>query len=158
MDSAGIGAIAQHVGLGIPVDLGWTYVNSKAVRRRPALQKHFLRDQTSRRIHFAKLWVCARVLASLLGSRPSLAAEHREDGEEQAQDNAEDDAGDDRKIKCRMLALDPDIARQSSQPFRSEAAPHDQSDQRRDYTDDQDKFPQLAHNSKSCANRAKAQA
>ena len=88
----------------------------------------------------------------------TLAPEYREERQQQAQDNAENDAGDDRKIKYRMLPLDPDIPRQSSQPFRSEAAPHHQSYQRRDDTDDHDEFAQLAHNSKSCVNRAKAQA
>lgn len=66
----------------------------------------------------------------------TLAPEYREKRQEQAQDNAENDAGDDRKIKYRMLPLDPDIARQSSQPFRRETAPHHQSHQRGDHTDD----------------------
>ena len=88
----------------------------------------------------------------------SLAPEYREKRQQQAQDNAENDAGDDGKIKCRMFPLDSDIPGQSSQPFWSEAAPHHQSYQRRDDTDDHDEFAQLAHNSKSCVNRAKAQA
>jgi len=88
----------------------------------------------------------------------SLAPEYREKRQQQAQDNAENDAGDDGKIKCGMFPLDSDIPGQSSQPFWSEAAPHHQSYQRRDDTDDHDEFAQLAHNSKSCVNRAKAQA
>ena len=88
----------------------------------------------------------------------SSATEDREERQEQAEDNAQDDAGNDRKIKYRMLPLNADIAGQSSHPFRSEAAPHHQSDQRRNDTDDQDEFAQVAHNSKSCASRPKAQA
>ena len=44
-----------------------------------------------------------------------------------------------------MLALDPNIPGQSSQPFRSEAAPHDQPDQCHDEADDDHKFSQFAH-------------
>jgi hypothetical protein len=44
-----------------------------------------------------------------------------------------------------MFPLDSDIPGQSSEPFWSEAAPHHQSYQRRDDTDDHDKFAQLAH-------------
>jgi curved DNA-binding protein len=47
-----------------------------------------------------------------------------------------------------VFALDADISRQSSQPFRSKAAPHHQSHERRDNTEDHDEFPQLAHDSK----------
>src|SRR5260370_27528680 len=87
----------------------------------------------------------------------SSAPEDREERQEQAQDNAQDDAGNDRKIKYRMLPPNADIAGQSSHPFRSEAAPHHQSDQRRNDTDDQNEFAQVAPNSISCANCAKAQ-
>ena len=38
----------------------------KAMRGRIALQKHFVRNYSSRRFSFAKLWECARVLTSFL--------------------------------------------------------------------------------------------
>ncbi len=57
-----------------------------------------------------------------------------------------------------MFALDANVAGQASQPPRHKAAPHHQPDKRDDYTYDGDEFAQLAHYSKSCANRAQAQA
>src|SRR5207247_9518074 len=56
-----------------------------------------------------------------------------------------------------MLPFDADVSRQTSQPFRRESATHHEPHQRRDHTDDHDKFAQLAHHSKSCANRAEAE-
>src|SRR5436190_12121074 len=44
-----------------------------------------------------------------------------------------------------MFALDSDVAGQSSQPFRSEAAPHHQSHECRDHTNDHDEFSNLTH-------------
>jgi len=57
-----------------------------------------------------------------------------------------------------MFALDSNIARQSAQPFWRETAPHNQSYQRGDHTDDYDELSELAHFSKSCANQPEAQA
>jgi hypothetical protein len=57
-----------------------------------------------------------------------------------------------------MFALDPNVAGQSSQPFRRKPAPHHEPHQRDDHTNNGDEFAQLAHYSKSCANRAEAQA
>src|SRR6266403_491374 len=68
-----------------------------------------------------------------------------EDRQKQAEHDAEDDAGNDGEIKCGMFALDPDVAGQSSQPFRCEAAPHYQSHQRHDYADDDHEFSELTH-------------
>src|SRR4030095_16420367 len=56
------------------------------------------------------------------------------------------------------FALDSNVAGQSSQPLRRKPAPHHQPDQGGNYTNDDDEFDQLAHHSKSCANRAEAQA
>src|SRR5215217_9717364 len=47
-----------------------------------------------------------------------------------------------------MFALDPNVARQSAQPFWSETAPHDKSYQRHDHADDQDELSKFAHVSK----------
>src|SRR6266496_1364038 len=68
-----------------------------------------------------------------------------EDRQKQAEHDAQNDAGDDGKIKCGMFALDPDVAGQSSQPFRCEAAPDYQSHQRHDYADDKHEFSELTH-------------
>ena len=81
-----------------------------------------------------------------------------EDRQQQAQENAQDYAGDDGKIKRRMFTLDPDVAGQTPEPVRRKPAPHHQPHQRDDHTYDGDEFAQLAHYSKSCANRAEAQA
>ena len=104
--------------------------------------------------------VSARLRRLLRRSRQPihLASEDREDRKKQTQHNAENDARDDGKIKCGMLALDPDVAGQSSQPFWRKTSPHHQSHQRRDHTEDHDESAQLPHHSKSCADRAKAQA
>src|SRR5438552_3920282 len=68
-----------------------------------------------------------------------------EDRQKQAEHDAEDDAGNNGEIKCRMFALDPDVAGQSSQPFRCEAAPDYQSHQCHDYADDDHEFSELTH-------------
>jgi len=81
-----------------------------------------------------------------------------EDREQQAQQDAENDAGNDGKIKRSVFALDPDVAWQSSQPLWHKSTPHHQPNQRDDHTNDGDEFAHLAHYSKSCANRAEAQA
>ena len=47
-----------------------------------------------------------------------------------------------------MLALDPDIAGQPSQPFRRETAPQSQAYECCDYADDHDEFSELAHREK----------
>src|SRR5262245_9632583 len=47
-----------------------------------------------------------------------------------------------------MFALDPNVARQSAQPFWGETAPHHQAYQRGDHADDYDKLSELAHLSK----------
>jgi hypothetical protein len=99
-----------------------------------------------------KSWAFGEFFDIVFGESDPLAPEDGEERQEQAQENAQDDAGNDRKIKYRMLPLNADIAGQSSHPFRSEAAPHHQSDQCRNDTDDQDEFAQIVHNSKSCAN------
>jgi hypothetical protein len=57
-----------------------------------------------------------------------------------------------------MVVLDSNVAGQSSQPFWHKPAPHHQAHQRDGYTNDDDEFAQLTHYSKSCANRAEAQA
>src|SRR5437667_12002425 len=57
-----------------------------------------------------------------------------------------------------MFAIDSNVTGQASQPLWSEAAPHHQSHERHNHTDDHNEFSQLAHCSKSCADRAVAQA
>src|SRR5205823_12414811 len=103
-------------------------------------------------VGLASLWECVCFRA------PVLPAAVREGRPPQAQHKSGDGGGDYWEIKYRMLALDPDIARQASQPLRRKPAPHYQSDERRNYTDDHDEFPQVAHDSKSCANCPNAQA
>ncbi len=44
-----------------------------------------------------------------------------------------------------MFALDPDVAGQSAQPFRREAAPHHQANQCGDHANDHNEFAQFAH-------------
>src|SRR6266567_6777724 len=44
-----------------------------------------------------------------------------------------------------MFALNPNISRQPSQPLRSETAPHHESHECRDHTNDHDEFSQLTH-------------
>jgi hypothetical protein len=56
-----------------------------------------------------------------------------------------------------MPALDPNVARQSSEPFRSDIAPHDHPDQSGDHADDHNEFSQFAHCSETCANQADIQ-
>src|SRR5438552_8934128 len=68
-----------------------------------------------------------------------------EDRKKQAEHDAEDDAGNDGEIKGRMFALDPDVAWQSSQPIRCEAAPHYHSHQRHDYADHDHESSELTH-------------
>src|SRR5262245_2015935 len=84
--------------------------------------------------------------------------EDREQREKQAEHDAQNDAGNDGKIERGMFAFDPNVARQSTQPFRREAAPHYQTYQRGDHADDYDELSKLAHLSKSCANQPEAQA
>ena len=75
-----------------------------------------------------------------------------EDRQKQAEHDAEDDAGDDRKIKCRVAALDPNISGQAPEPSRREPAPHHQTHERDDDTDDDCKLPKFAHTvGESCA-------
>src|SRR5439155_7581336 len=50
-----------------------TKYQSKAVRRRPALQRHLVRNVQRSGFCFAKLWECAHVLASLSNRVTSLA-------------------------------------------------------------------------------------
>ena len=57
-----------------------------------------------------------------------------------------------------MLALNPDVAGQSAQPFRSETAPHHETHEHGDQAYHSYEFSKFAHDSKSCANEAKAQA
>ena len=71
-----------------------------------------------------------------------------EDRQKQAEHDAEDDAGNNGEIKCRMFALNANVAGQPSKPFRRKPAPHRQAHQRGDYTNDDDEFPQLAHSFK----------
>ena len=74
------------------------------------------------------------------------------DRQDQAEQNADDDAGDEGKIKGGVLALDPNITGQPSQPFRREPAPHHQTHERDDDTDDDCKLPKVAHTvGESCA-------
>ena len=68
-----------------------------------------------------------------------------EDRQDQAEQNADDNAGDDRKIKGGVAALDPNVAGQTSQPFWGEAAPENKTNHRRDYADDDQEFPEVAH-------------
>ena len=86
------------------------------------------------------------------------APENREERQNQTHEDAQNDAGNDGKIERGMLALDPDVAGQSTQPFRRETNPHHQSYQSGDHAEDHDELSQFAHLSKSCANQAKAQA
>lgn len=74
-----------------------------------------------------------------------------ENRQEQAQHDAENDAGDDGKIKCGMLALYADVAGQSSQPFRREAAPHHQTHERDDDSDEDHEFSQFPHSTEKVA-------
>jgi hypothetical protein len=57
-----------------------------------------------------------------------------------------------------VFTLDPDIAGQPAQPFWREAAPHYQTDERSNHTDNHDQFSHVAHDSKSCAKQPDAQA
>jgi hypothetical protein len=57
-----------------------------------------------------------------------------------------------------MFALDPNVAGQSAKPFWRETAPQHQSYQCGDDADDHDELSKFAHDSKSCANEAEAQA
>ncbi len=68
-----------------------------------------------------------------------------EDRQKQAEHDAEDDAGNDGEIKCRMIAFDPDITRQTSQPFWRKSAPKHQTDQCHDYADNDHEFSELTH-------------
>ena len=67
------------------------------------------------------------------------------DGEDQAQNDADQDAGDDRKIEREIALPVPNIARQTPQPRRSEAAPKKQADYGYDDADDQQNSPDVAH-------------
>jgi hypothetical protein len=67
------------------------------------------------------------------------------DRQQEAEHDADDDAGDDRKIKCGVLALDPNVARQTPKPFRSKSAPKDKADDCKDDTNDDQEFSKLAH-------------
>src|SRR5882724_8294574 len=78
-----------------------------------------------------------------------------ENRQQQAQHDAENDAGNDRKIERGMLAFDADVARQSSQPFRREAAPHYQAHKRHDDANDDHVSPQLAHSTEKVARLAR---
>jgi hypothetical protein len=86
------------------------------------------------------------------------APKNREEREKQTKHDAENDAGDDWEIKRGMLALDPNVAGQSAQPFRRDTTPHQQPNECGNHTDDHDEFSQLAHHAKSCAIQAEAQA
>jgi hypothetical protein len=73
------------------------------------------------------------------------APEDREERQKQTQDNAENDAGNDGKIERGMFALDPNVARQSAEPFRRDTAPHHEAHEHRDHANDHDEFAQFAH-------------
>ena len=57
-----------------------------------------------------------------------------------------------------MFALDPNVAGQSAKPFWREPAPHHETHERGDHAYDYYEFSKFAHDSKSCANAAEAQA
>jgi hypothetical protein len=65
--------------------------------------------------------------------------------QDQAKDNADNDAGDDWEIKRRVTSFDPNIAGQTSQPLWGKAAPEEKTDQRRDDSNDEQEFPDVAH-------------
>ena len=131
----------------------------KSDARTPRTPKAFRAKRGKLTINFAKLWECALLALPCAGVLASLLTpENRENRQQQAQHDAENDAGNDGKIKCRMLALDANVARQSAQPFWCKTSPHQQAHDRGDHTDDHDEFANLAHRSKSCANWAEAQA
>jgi hypothetical protein len=102
--------------------------------------------------------ICSVAFPSCRGHCVRSAPKNREEPEEQTEHDAENDAGDDGEIKRGMPALDPNVAGQSAQPFRRETAPHHQSNECGNHTDDHDEFSQLAHHAKSCVIHAEAQA
>jgi catechol 2,3-dioxygenase-like lactoylglutathione lyase family enzyme len=64
---------------------------------------------------------------------------------EQTQDDAENDAGDDREIKGRVPALDPDVARQTSEPAGSEPAPEHEPENEQGPAEDHQEFGDFSH-------------
>jgi hypothetical protein len=67
------------------------------------------------------------------------------DRQDQAQQNADDDAGDDGKIKSGVLALDPDVARQTPEPFWSKSTPKHEAKQNGNCAENNQKFSHLTH-------------
>jgi len=51
------------------------------------------------------------------------------DRQDQAEQNADEDAGDEGKIEGGVLALDPDVTRQTPQPFRGKSAPKHEAEE-----------------------------
>jgi len=78
-----------------------------------------------------------------------LAPENRE---EQTQDDADDDARNDWKIKRAVLAFDTNITGQPAQPFRREAAPQDEPEQKHGPAGNHEEFPNVVHAPEGCAN------
>jgi curved DNA-binding protein len=64
---------------------------------------------------------------------------------DQAQDNADDNAGDDREVEAGVASFDSNVARESSQPARSEPAPEEQSHQGDDDTYHDKKTAKFLH-------------
>jgi hypothetical protein len=63
---------------------------------------------------------------------PALSSEDRHD---QAEQDANENAGNDREIEYRVAALDANVAWETPQPFRGEAAPENKSDEKNDGAD-----------------------
>jgi hypothetical protein len=93
-------------------------------------------------------------LRRVVSSTPPSASK---DGEDQTQNDADNDAGNDREIERAVLALDSDVTRQTAEPFWSEAAPQNESEQEDNGADYHQKFPDVVHFVEGCANRTAAQ-
>jgi hypothetical protein len=78
-------------------------------------------------------------------SAPPSVALPAEEGEDQTQHDANNDAGDNWEIERAVAAFDADIARQTSEPARANAAPKQEAKKNDHGSEDDEKFSQLGH-------------